>query len=73
MNDALDWEDLRLFYKVASLGSLAAASSHTGISSPTIGRRMHDLERVLQRELFDPPPNGLCVGYRTDGSCSIVC
>jgi DNA-binding transcriptional LysR family regulator len=52
MNDALDWEDLRLFYKVASLGSLAAASSHTGISSPTIGRRMHDLERVLQRELF---------------------
>lgn len=52
MKDALDWDDLRLFYKVASLGSLAAASAHTGISSPTIGRRMHDLERVLQRELF---------------------
>lgn len=52
MKDALDWDDLRLFYKVASLGSLAAAAAHTGISSPTIGRRMHDLERVLQRELF---------------------
>lgn len=52
MNDALDWEDLRLFYQVASLGSLAAASAQTGISSPTIGRRMLDLERATQRELF---------------------
>ena len=52
MKDALDWEDLRLFYQVASLGSLAAASARTGISSPTIGRRMLDLERVTQRQLF---------------------
>lgn len=52
MKDPLDWEDLRLFYEVARHGSLAAASARTGISSPTIGRRMLDLERVLQRELF---------------------
>ena len=52
MNDVLDWEDLRLFYQVASLGSLAAASAETGISSPTIGRKMLELERATQRELF---------------------
>ncbi len=52
MSDAIDWDDLRLFYEVASLGTLAGAAARSGLSAPTIGRRMLALERVTQRELF---------------------
>lgn len=51
MNDVA-WDDLRLFYHVARSGSLAGAAKETGVSSPTIGRRMLDLERVTGRTLF---------------------
>jgi len=48
----LDWDELRLFHVVAETGSLAAASQDTGISSPTIGRRMASLEKATGRKLF---------------------
>ncbi|MEM1376833.1 MAG: LysR family transcriptional regulator [Pseudomonadota bacterium] len=48
----LDWDELRLFHVVAETGSLAAASQRTGISSPTIGRRMASLEKTTGRKLF---------------------
>lgn len=48
----VDWNDLRLFFHVASEGGLAGASSITGISAPTIGRRMLALERTMGRTLF---------------------
>ncbi|MEL6919859.1 MAG: LysR family transcriptional regulator [Pseudomonadota bacterium] len=51
MNE-LDWDELRLFHVVAETGSLAAASQRTGISSPTIGRRMASLEKATGRKLF---------------------
>jgi len=51
MND-MTWDDLRLFYHVAQSGSLAGAAERTGLSSPTIGRRMLDLERATGRTLF---------------------
>ena len=51
MND-MAWDDLRLFYHVAQRGSLAGAAERTGLSSPTIGRRMLDLERATGRTLF---------------------
>lgn len=51
MND-IGWEDLRLFYYVARHGSLAGAAARTGVSSPTLGRRMRDLERTTGRQLF---------------------
>jgi DNA-binding transcriptional LysR family regulator len=47
-----DWSDLKLFYHVASEGGLAGASAVTGISAPTIGRRMLALERTMGRTLF---------------------
>ena len=48
----VDWSDLQLFFHVASEGGLAGASSITGISAPTIGRRMLALERSMGRSLF---------------------
>lgn len=48
----VDWSDLQLFFHVASEGGLAGASSITGISAPTIGRRMLALERSMGRTLF---------------------
>eukprot|EP01030_Chromulinospumella_sphaerica_P031879 gene31879-32556_t len=46
------WDDLKLFLHVASEGGLSGASLQTGLSAPTIGRRMFALERVLGRSLF---------------------
>lgn len=46
------WEDLRLFLHVARAGGLTGAARVTGISAPTIGRRMLALERALGRTLF---------------------
>jgi DNA-binding transcriptional LysR family regulator len=46
------WDDLKLFLHVASEGGLSGAALRTGLSAPTIGRRMFTLERVLGRSLF---------------------
>lgn len=46
------WDDLYLFYVVAETGGLSAAAQRTGLSAPTIGRRMLALERILGRSLF---------------------
>jgi DNA-binding transcriptional LysR family regulator len=46
------WDDLKLFLHVATEGGLSGASLRTGLSAPTIGRRMLALERVLGRALF---------------------
>ena len=42
-----DWDDLRLFLHVAEQGGLAGTATLTGISAPTIGRRMLALERQI--------------------------
>lgn len=48
----LDWDELRLFHLVAEAGSLAVAAQRSGVSAPTIGRRMASLERATGRRLF---------------------
>ncbi|NTE86512.1 LysR family transcriptional regulator [Agrobacterium rubi] len=48
----VNWDDLKLFHIVASEGGLASAAGLTGISAPTIGRRMLFLERTMGRTLF---------------------
>ncbi|MGD9476552.1 LysR family transcriptional regulator [Shinella sp. G-2] len=48
----VDWSDLQLFFHVASEGGLAGAAAMTGVSAPTIGRRMLALERAMGRALF---------------------
>ncbi|WP_137131657.1 LysR family transcriptional regulator [Rhizobium sp. FY34] len=47
-----DWDDLKLFFHVASAGGLSGAAEATGLSAPTIGRRMLALERRMGRALF---------------------
>lgn len=51
MNE-MNWDDLRLFIAVAQSGGLSGAAKATGLSSPTLGRRMLALEQVLGRDLF---------------------
>lgn len=51
MNTAA-WDDLQLFFHVALQGGLSGAASCTGMSAPTIGRRMLALERTTGRTLF---------------------
>ncbi len=51
MNE-VDWDDLKLFFHVASEGGLAGAVAVAGLSAPTIGRRMLALERTMGRTLF---------------------
>lgn len=53
-----DWDDLRLFLSVARHGGLAAASTETGKSAPTLGRRMFALEKSLGKDLFIRLPQG---------------
>lgn len=47
-----NWDDLRLFLQVALEGGLVGAAEKTGISAPTIGRRMLALERATGHALF---------------------
>lgn len=58
MNEHLDkenrvsWDDLADFLAVGRAGGLAAAAKDIEASAPTLGRRMHALERAMGRELF---------------------
>jgi DNA-binding transcriptional LysR family regulator len=57
--DAPDWNDLRLLMAVLRAGSLTRAASETGVSQPTIGRRMKALEAYFGAPLFYRGPSGL--------------
>ncbi len=52
MNETLDWHDLQLFLAVANASGLAGAVRITGLSAPTLGRRMTALEQAVGCELF---------------------
>ena len=48
----VDWEDLKVFIRVARGGGLSAAATELGLSPATVGRRMIALERAVARPLF---------------------
>jgi len=48
-----NWDDYRFFLAVAKAGSLSTAARRLGVTQPTVGRRIRDLERRLQVRLFD--------------------
>jgi DNA-binding transcriptional LysR family regulator len=52
MKRPIDWDELRLFLAVARSAGLNAAARQTGVSAPTLGRRVAALERSLGRQLF---------------------
>ena len=50
--DNLDWTLYRSFLTVAETGSLSAAARALGLSQPTLGRHVAELEAALQVPLF---------------------
>lgn len=52
------WDDLQLFLFVARGKGLAEASRETGVSAPTLSRRMERLEQALGNELFQRHARG---------------
>jgi DNA-binding transcriptional LysR family regulator len=51
-NATISWDDLRLFLDVARLGGLSAATTTTGLSAATLGRRVNALEHQIGEPLF---------------------
>lgn len=56
--DETAWDELQLFLHVAMAGGLSAAAARTGLSAPTIGRRILALEKSLGRSLFERSQQG---------------
>ena len=59
MTDALDWNDLKALIAAAEAGSLSAAAAQTGVSQPTLGRRIDALETALGLKLFNRSQRGM--------------
>jgi DNA-binding transcriptional LysR family regulator len=59
MADFADWTLLRSFLAVLRRGSLTAAARATGLTQPTIGRHIDELETGLGIALFTRSPAGL--------------
>jgi DNA-binding transcriptional LysR family regulator len=54
-----DWSLWRSFGAVVETGSLSAAARKLGLTQPTLGRHVEELERTLGARLFDRTAQGL--------------
>jgi len=57
-NELYSWDDIRAFQWVAETSGLAQAAKTTGVSAPTLGRRILRLEQNLGVALFDKHQTG---------------
>ena len=57
----LDWSLMQTFLAVAETGSLSAAARQLGLSQPTLGRKVREIEEVLGAELFRRHAKGLAL------------
>jgi len=55
---AMNWDDMRIFLAVAEVGSLAGAARRLRCSHATAWRRIGALERALKVQLFERLPGG---------------
>lgn len=55
----LDWSLVQTFLAVAETGSLSAAARVLGVSQPTLGRKVREIEAALGAELFHRHAKGL--------------
>jgi DNA-binding transcriptional LysR family regulator len=55
----MEWTALRDFVSVAQTGSLSRSARALGLSQPTLGRRIAQLERQLHAQLFKRTTRGL--------------
>jgi DNA-binding transcriptional LysR family regulator len=58
VKESLGWDELRLFLAVARAEGLSGAARRTGVSAPTLGRRITALEQRLDRKLFERRQTG---------------
>ena len=61
MDIAPDWTLLRSFLAVAEAGSLSAAARALGLSQPTLGRHIAEIEAALNLALFSRTARGLAL------------
>lgn len=61
------WDLYRSFLAVASTGSLSAAARQLGMTQPSLGRRIRQLEATLGVALFARSPRGLVLTDIGDG------
>ncbi|MEL6857077.1 MAG: LysR family transcriptional regulator [Pseudomonadota bacterium] len=59
MSERFNWDRLRVFRLVAEARSMTAAARTLGESTPTISRRINDLERELGTKLFQRSKRGV--------------
>lgn len=59
MRTQWDWSWARAFLAAAEAGSLSGAARRLGLSQPTLGRHIADLEAALETPLFDRTARGL--------------
>ncbi len=60
-NETPDWNDLRLFLAVAKANGLAGAARETGVSIPTLSRRISQLETDFGLQLFKRHKTGFTI------------
>src|SRR3977135_3282115 len=56
--DKMDWDNIRIFLRVAREGQFSAAASQLRIDNGTVGRRINALEKSLRVRLFDRQTTG---------------
>jgi DNA-binding transcriptional LysR family regulator len=54
----MEWSDVRVFLAIARSGTLMGAARQTGLSQPTMGRRLKALEAALSLTLFQRTSEG---------------
>ncbi|RAN35905.1 LysR family transcriptional regulator [Hyphomonas pacifica] len=57
--DRIDWDKLRVFVVVAELGSMTAAAARLKESTPTVSRKIDELEKSLDSQLFQRSTRGM--------------
>ncbi|MCQ8240054.1 LysR family transcriptional regulator [Rhizosaccharibacter radicis] len=70
MEQAVDWDDLRVVLAIAREGSLRGAARVLGQSQPTMGRRLRSFETRLGRPLFQRTADGFLL--TDDGSAVLL-
>lgn len=55
----MNWDDIRIFMKVADTGSLSAAADALGVSIATVSRRIDTLEQQLGQQLMSRGRHGI--------------
>jgi DNA-binding transcriptional LysR family regulator len=58
VQQAMNWDDVRIFLAVARTGQILAASKRLGLNHATLSRRLTSLEEALKTRLFIRRTNG---------------